>query len=70
MIERLGLRGLVKPWQRRTVATIVADPAHIVTADGSHWFPGATLPTGHHLVSVTPNAVTFEKDGRMERITP
>ena len=52
------------------LATIVADPAHIVTADGSHWFPGATLPTGHHLVSVAPNAVTFEKDGRMERITP
>ena len=40
------------------LATIVADPAHIVTADGSHWFPGATLPTGHHLVSVAPNAVT------------
>ncbi|MCI4592616.1 hypothetical protein MOK15_21400 [Sphingobium sp. BYY-5] len=52
------------------LATIVTDPAHIVTADGSHWFPGSTLPTGHHLVSVTPNAVTFEKDGRLEQITP
>jgi type III secretion protein D len=52
------------------LASIVADPAHIITADGSHWFPGATLPTGHHLVSVTPDAVTFEKDGRLERITP
>jgi hypothetical protein len=52
------------------LATIIADPAHIVTADGSHWFPGSTLPTGHHLVSVSPSAVTFEKDGRLEQITP
>ncbi len=52
------------------LATIVADPPHIVTADGSHWFPGSTLPTGHRLVSVSPQTVTFEKDGRMEEINP
>lgn len=52
------------------LATIVADPPHIVTADGSHWFPGSTLPTGHRLVAVDPQTVTFEKDGRLEEITP
>lgn len=52
------------------LATIVADPPHIVTADGSHWFPGSTLPTGHRLVSVSPQTVTFEKDGRLEEINP
>ncbi|WP_336970723.1 hypothetical protein [Sphingobium aromaticiconvertens] len=51
------------------LATVVANPAHIVTADGSHWFPGATLPTGHRLVSVSAGAVVFEKDGRAEQIT-
>lgn len=50
------------------LATVVGSPAHIVTADGSHWFPGAVLPTGHRLVSVTPTAVVFEKDGRAEQI--
>ncbi len=52
------------------LATIVTDPPHILTADGSRWFPGSTLPTGHHLLSVEPGAVTFEKDGRTEQITP
>lgn len=51
------------------LATVVGNPAHIVTADGSRWFPGATLPTGHRLVTVSPTSVTFEKDGRAEQIT-
>jgi len=52
------------------LATVVTDPPHIVTADGSRWFPGATLPTGHHLLSVTPTAILLEKDGRVEQINP
>lgn len=50
------------------LATVVADPPHILTADGSRWFPGATLPTGHHLLSVSPTAIIFEKDRRTEQI--
>jgi hypothetical protein len=52
------------------LATIVTDPPHILTADGSRWFPGSTLPTGHKLLAVAPEGVTFEKDGRVEQITP
>lgn len=48
------------------LATVVEDPGHIVTADGSRWFPGAILPTGHRLVSVEAGIVRFEKDGRIE----
>lgn len=48
------------------MATLVADPGYIVTADGARWFPGAVLPTGHKLVSVGQDSVRFEKDGRME----
>ncbi|MCH4891554.1 MULTISPECIES: hypothetical protein [unclassified Sphingomonas] len=50
------------------LASVVADPGHIVTADGARWFPGAILPTGHRLVSVEVGRVRFEKNGRTEEI--
>jgi type III secretion protein D len=50
------------------LATVVEDPGHIVTADGSRWFPGAVLPTGHRLVAVEAGVVRFEKDGRVEEL--
>jgi type III secretion system YscD/HrpQ family protein len=50
------------------IATLVENPAHIVTADGTRWFPGAVLPTGHRLVSVGADTVRLEKDGRMEDV--
>ncbi|WP_315760391.1 hypothetical protein [Sphingomonas sp. Y38-1Y] len=50
------------------LATVVEDPGHIVTADGSRWFPGAVLPTGHRLVAVEAGLVRFEKDGRVEEL--
>lgn len=52
----------------RGVATLVEDPAHIVTADGTRWFPGAVLPTGHRLISIGDNTIRLEKDGRMENV--
>lgn len=50
------------------LATLVEDPPHIVTADGARWFPGAVLPTGHHLISIEKDRVRFEKDGRVEEL--
>lgn len=50
------------------LATVVEDPGHIVTADGSRWFPGSILPTGHRLVSIEPGRVRFEKGGRVEEL--
>lgn len=50
------------------IATLVENPAHIVTADGTRWFPGAVLPTGHRLVSIGAASVRLEKDGRMEDV--
>lgn len=52
----------------RGLATLVEDPGHIVTADGTRWFPGAVLPTGHRLISIGNNAVRLEKDGRVEDV--
>lgn len=50
------------------LATVIQDPAHIATADGSRWFPGAILPTGHRLVAIEPDRVRFEKAGRVEEL--
>lgn len=45
------------------------DPGFIVTGDGSRWFAGAVLPTGHRLVSVGRGRVTLERGGRTEVLT-
>lgn len=42
------------------------DPGFITTADGSRWFAGATLPTGHKIVSVGHGQVTLERAGQIE----
>jgi type III secretion protein D len=42
------------------------DPGFITTADGSRWFAGATLPTGHKIVSVGHGQVTLERAGQVE----
>ena len=44
------------------------DPGYLVTADGSRWFTGAVLPTGHRIVSVGAGRLTVEKDGRVEAV--
>lgn len=49
------------------IATVVeSDPGFIVTADGSRWFPGAVLPTGHRLVSIADGKITLMRDGRAD----
>jgi type III secretion protein D len=42
---------------------VAGDPGYIVTEDGTRWFAGANLPTGHTIVEITGNSVTVERDG-------
>lgn len=42
---------------------VSGDPGYIVTEDGTRWFPGASLPTGHKIIEINDNAVTVERDG-------
>lgn len=54
----------------KKVSTVVGgDPAFIQTVDGARYFPGAVMPSGHRLVSIQGNIVTFEKSGRATRIS-
>lgn len=48
------------------------DPSYIATADGTKWFKGATVPTGHVITDIGNGAVRFEREGQIEelRIAP
>ena len=50
-------------------ATFVSgEPSYVATADGSKWFSGSTLPTGHKIVRVEPKALILERNGRIETL--
>lgn len=50
-------------------ATFVSgDPSYVATADGTRWFSGAVLPTGHKIVRVEPKALVLERNGRIETL--
>ena len=48
---------------------VSGDPGYIVTEDGTRWFPGASLPTGHKIVEITDNTVIVERDGLRDTLT-
>lgn len=51
------------------LATFVdGDPGYITTADGTRWFAGATVPTGHRIVAIGNGRASFERDGRIEEL--
>jgi type III secretion protein D len=43
-------------------------PGYIVTADGTHWFAGSQVPTGHNIVAIGNGRASFERDGRIEEL--
>lgn len=48
----------------KRIASVVDDtPAYVLTADGSRYFVGATLPHGYRIVAISGAEVTMEKDG-------
>lgn len=48
---------------KRVAAIVPGDPAYIVTADGTRYFEGAMLPSGHRIVAILPDKVQMERDG-------
>lgn len=43
-------------------------PGYIVTADGTHWFAGSQVPTGHKILAIGNGRASFERDGRVEEL--
>ncbi len=44
------------------------DPAYIATADGTKWFKGAAVPTGHMIIEIGNGRVRFEREGKIEEL--
>lgn len=56
------------PGKRITAVVDDAERPYFVTADGSRYFTGALLPSGHRVVSIADRAVTVERDGQLTRL--
>jgi type III secretion protein D len=48
---------------KRIASLVPGDPAYLVTADGSRYFVGAMLPTGHRITRIDGQRVTLERAG-------
>lgn len=50
---------------KRVASIVPGATPYVVTADGSRYFSGALLPSGHRLDSISEQQVMLEKDGRV-----
>lgn len=48
---------------KRVAAIVPGEPAYVVTADGTRYFQGAVLPTGHRILAILSDRVQIERDG-------
>jgi hypothetical protein len=55
---------------KRLVAVVDNDDSpYFITADGSRYFSGALLPSGHRVVQIAERSVIVERDGQRTRLT-
>jgi hypothetical protein len=66
-----GPRPPLAPDAGKRITAVVADAEtpYFVTADGSRYFIGALLPSGHRVLQIAAQAVTVERDGQLTRLT-
>jgi type III secretion protein D len=50
---------------KRIASLVPGETAYLVTADGSRYFVGAMLPTGHRITRIEQSSVTLERDGQL-----
>lgn len=55
--------------KRITAVVDNVETPYFVTADGSRYFIGAMLPSGHRVLQIATQAVTVERGGHMTRLT-
>jgi len=74
-LQALDLRNTAKPAPppappliddpgKRIASLVPGEPAYIVTADGSRYFIGAMLPSGHRVVQIAKGSLTLELHGQ------
>ena len=66
--EASSARAVNDPGKR--IASIVSgEPSYVVTQDGSRYFPGAVLPSGHRIQQILPNEVVLDLHGQSSRLS-
>ena len=55
--------------KRITAVVDHVEAPYFVTADGSRYFVGALLPSGHRVLQIADQSVTVERDGQLTRLT-
>ena len=53
---------------KRISSIVGGDPPYLITVDGTHYFAGALLPTGHRIVSIETGAVKLEREGQQSTL--
>lgn len=53
---------------KRVAAVVPGEAPHVVTADGTRYFVGALLPTGHRIRSIHDSAVELEREGSVSAL--
>jgi type III secretion protein D len=53
---------------KRIASLVPGEPAYIVTADGSRYFIGAMLPTGHRITQIAKASITLERNGQQSTL--
>jgi type III secretion protein D len=48
---------------KRVASIVPGDPSYVVTADGTRYFEGALLPTGHRIAHIAEREVLLERAG-------
>ena len=53
---------------KRIASLVPGEPGYLVTADGSRYFVGAVLPSGHRVTAIAQQRVTLERDGQSQTL--
>ncbi len=53
---------------KRIAALVPGEMAHVVTVDGSRYFVGAQLPSGHRIRQISAQALLVERDGEISSL--
>ena len=53
---------------KRVAAIVPGDSPYVATADGTRYFIGALLPTGHRIEAIEAHRVVLSRDGRQSQL--
>ena len=61
--QRPGATPVLDDPGKRISSIVAGDPPYVVTSDGTRYFEGALLPTGHRIAAIEEHQVVLELGG-------